>query len=114
MQVPYTNEIGRPVHVDGKRILPGETRTVDARSVPRGEPETAAPVEETGGSVLDLLDATAAVILDALPELSDEQLQQLVDAEQAGKTRKTVIEGIAEEQLRRASTDDDSGAGDDA
>ena len=110
MQVPYTNDGERAVHVDGKRILPGETRLVSEQAVRK---PSSGPVatEETGGDVIDLLGGTVAEITDALPHLSTDQLHQLLQAEEtAGRPRTTLLSALQEEILQR--TGDDGAAND--
>lgn len=110
-QVPYTNDGERPVHRGGKRILPGETRLVDAAAVARPRPSDEDPAVPESGDILDLLDGTVDEVVAALPELTGDQLADLLHAEQAGKTRKTLVEALSEEQLRRADEAGDQGGG---
>jgi hypothetical protein len=105
-QIPVTNHGKANLHIAGIVIRPGSTRMVDARNVPPeyAPPFEPAPAEEPPADpVLALLDHKTADIADALPGLDDDALARLAAAEQAGKTRKGVIEAIAAEQLRRAA-----------
>lgn len=104
-QIAYYNDKPYPVHVGGKMILPGHCREVDAAAVqiPVATAEAAGP--EQGDSVLDLLDGSVKDITAALPGLSEADLDQLEAAEQAGKTRKSLLEALAAERLRRAQAE---------
>lgn len=104
------NEI--PVHNDGADIRwvgavmipPGETRLIPAHQVPAHlRPQAPpAPAPARSDPVLELLDGPVRDVLAALPGLDDDVLATLRQAEIDGKTRKSLLEGIAAEELRRA------------
>jgi len=98
---PWTNTGETPVHIGGKLIGPGETRDVEETLIPDYAPAAREP--DLSDPVLEILDHKVAEIAGILPQLSDEELRQVEQAEQDGKTRKGVMEAIAEEWLRRAS-----------
>lgn len=109
-QSPYTNDTAAPVHLDGKRILPGQTRLVDETLLPQTPVAPTEPAEDPGGeggNVLDLLDGTEETIRAAIPELSLDQLQELRTAEENGKTRKGVTAALDEAILDRAGGEGD-------
>lgn len=68
--------------------------------------EAAKAAEATGNAVdsdlAALLDGNVDSVLDALESLSADELDELLDLETGGKTRKGVIEGIEAEQAKRA------------
>ena len=116
-EVTYINDTDRTVYVGGKQIRPRESRQVSAAAaVARkggGAPVSSGPEDlDNGesGDVLDLLSGTVAQIAEALPELSDDQLAMLRDAENtADRPRTTLLSAIDEELLIR--TDEGEGGG---
>jgi len=98
-EIPYTNTKDHVVHIGTKAVRPGETRMVDESMLPdahkRGGEAPPEP-EQT------LIDRPVKEIAEALPNLSDAELDELLAAEEAGKTRKSLLEAIARERLRRA------------
>ncbi len=99
-EVPYHNDSETIKHIGGKMIRPGETRMVDASMLPNAHERN--EQAEAKSSEPTLIDGTVAQITAALPGLSDEELAELKAAEEAGNTRKGVMNAIAEEELRRA------------
>ena len=104
MRVPIENNGQMPIYVGGVMIPPGETRHFEDDMLP---PEFRAPAEvqaepESLDPLLAVLEGTVAQIKHGLPDLSDEELDRLEMLEAEGKARKTLIEAIAEERLRRA------------
>jgi len=111
--IPVTNNTKNAIPVGSSYVMPGETKHFPAHQVPvhlrpRAEPE---PQKEQANPLLAVLDLTIPKIKEKLPEYSDEQLQELKAAEEAGKARSTLLEVFAEIELERASarTDDDPG-----
>lgn len=113
-EVPYTNTSAHARTIGNKTIAPGETRMVDEtllgpRAAAESEPEPENPL-------LEMLDGSVAGIVERLPEVSDDELEQLIQTEADGKARKTLMAEIEEEKLRRAQAatgaDDQGAAGD--
>lgn len=106
--IPVENRGNNPLHIKGAVIQPGETRIlpedmVPPRYRPGGGPEPGpAPAPEAPDEVLQLLDQPVGQITPELSALSDTDLARLEEAEQAGKTRKTLMAAFQEERLRRA------------
>jgi len=103
-----------PIYVNGKAIMPDETRVFKAADVPpylRPEQQEQADDDNGAGSegskenntLAELLEGAIPTIVEALPGLKDDDLQALAGLEQAGKDRKGVLEAIAAEQLKRAA-----------
>lgn len=104
MRVPIENNGQMPIYVGGVMIPPGETRHFEDDMLP---PEFRAPAEgqaepEALDPLLAVLGGTVDHIKLGLPDLGDEELDRLEMLEAEGKARKTLIEAIAEERLRRA------------
>lgn len=104
MRVPIENNGQMPIYVGGVMIPPGETRHFEDDMLP---PEFRAPAEvqeepEALDPLLAVRNGTVDHIKLGLPDLNDEELDRLEMLEAEGKARKTLIEAIAEERLRRA------------
>jgi hypothetical protein len=96
---PFHNALAVVAYIGGVMIPAGATRLVDAQFVPDAPAEAGpAPADP----ILELLDNNVGHVVEALPGLSDEDLDKVEAAENAGKTRKGVLEGIAADRLRRA------------
>lgn len=80
-------------------ILPRDEYVAAAVYNPEPEPEP--QVEEAKPAALDLLDGTVAEIKAKFAELSVQDLQDLKAAEDAGKTRKSLIDAIETELSSR-------------
>lgn len=105
-KVSYTNTGKTAQHIGPVCVMPGDTREVDPRDLPDYRPEpAAAPATDPHAELLAILDGKVADVLAALPGLSLAQIDVLEQAEQDGNTRKGVMEGIAAERLRRASSE---------
>lgn len=106
-KTPFTNSGDHPVYAGGVLVRPGETRMVDPSTVDglstAAEPEAPAASGQTN-SVLKLLDQSIPKVLEALPELSDADLEAVRAAEQDGKTRKGVLEAIEALRIERVAT----------
>ena len=98
-KVMHQNTGTTPIYVGGVLIPPGSAREVPAYAVPAAAPEAASPKEDP---VLILLDGNVKEVTEALPALSDADLDRVEVAETAGKTRKGVLEAIAADRIRRA------------
>lgn len=107
MKVPYHNTKSHPEHVGGVMVQPGETRFIDENRHPdypgMGARRAAPTPEPTGSDMTDLAAEKADVIKAQLAELDDNQLSELLAAEEAGKNRKGVVEAVNSELLTRAS-----------
>ncbi len=105
-KIPVTNHGTDNLHVGGAVIRPGETLHVPAHLVPPGMGELSAQAndEPPEDPVLALHAAKAADVVAALPTLDIDSLHQLEALEaSANKPRKSVLEVITAEHLRRAS-----------
>lgn len=101
MQVPYTNTKDRPVSIGGKRINPGETRSVEQTFIP-GYTSQAAPGPAPRDPVLEILDDSVKAIVPKLADLSEEDFARVRQAEADGKSRSSLEKAFEEEALRRA------------
>lgn len=102
-KVWYTNETNKFLHIGSVTIPPNETREVDESLLPGQKPkaeEAKTPVPPD--AIAELLKKKVADVVAALHELSDDDLTKAAEQEQAGQNRKSVVEAIAAEQLRRA------------
>lgn len=103
MKVPYTNETTKFMHVGGVTIPPGATRDVDASLLPGPKPQAEEPAKPVmPDAIAELLKKKVGDVTAALAGLSDDDLAKAGEQEQAGRNRKSVVEAIAAEQLRRA------------
>lgn len=101
-----SNEFPRLVYRDGgeeevwgRKCALLEVHDADGLAAALGEGWTLRPDglnEEPAeaASAFSLLDEKVAVIVEHLPALTKDELSALLEAEQAGKTRKSVIEAI--------------------
>jgi len=108
--IPITNNTDHAKYYGRFRVAPGETRIIDAAELPPHlqEPEaTQAEPEAPHDPLLDILDGNITEIAEALPGLSEDELNQLEQAERDGNTRKGVEKAIAEERLVRAGGGND-------
>jgi len=113
-EVPFANKEDHAVHIGNKMVPPHETRMVDPSMLPNAHESHGRVAPETPSDpLLDILDGTIAEITEALPGLSDEELNRLEQAEKDGNTRKGVEKAIAEERLTRASLDQNDDDSDD-
>lgn len=113
MRVPIENKGQMPIYVAGAMIPPGETRLFEEEALPPEYRPAAAVVDEAV-----LIDPLAEVLLlsvdkvaKGLADLSAEELARLQLLEMEGKARKTLLEAIAEEGLRRADAAVNAGTG---
>lgn len=101
-KVPYTNDTGKYVHIGSVTIPPGETRDVDETTLPDYKPESEKKSDSPADPLADLLKKNVADVKAVLPSLSEEDLARIADLEQAGQARKSLVEAIGAETLRRA------------
>lgn len=102
-KVVYTNTTGARKTVGGMAVAAGESVLIDERDHPEFKPAPAQrPTKAPTDPVLELLDKPIAEIVKQLPSLTDEQFDQLQQAEKDGKTRKGLLKAFDEEYLRRA------------
>ena len=108
--VPYTNTGNANVHLDGKTILPGETREIDETQTPGfgiaaiDELIEDVQTETDEQDLSEALRGTVKEVLARLPDMTDEQLSELEALEgDEIAPRKGVLDGINKEQLTRAN-----------
>jgi len=100
--VPYTNTGRNTIHIGSATIPSGETRDVDPSLLPGYQPAgatAAAPVDP----IATLLTGNVKNVTAALGNLSDEQLVHATSLETEGQNRKSLIEAMTAESLRRAT-----------
>lgn len=102
-KVSYTNETRNFQHVGGVTIPPGETRDVDPSLLPDYKPEGAAPEAPPVDVIAEFLKGNVKDISAELFDLSDEELIHAAALEQDGQNRKSLIEAMTAENLRRAN-----------
>lgn len=110
MKVPHTNETPNFQHVGGVTIPPGETRDVDASLLPGHVPETAEPNAEPQDHIAELLKGSVKAVIAEFESMFDEELEHMAKLEAAGQNRKSMVEAIVAEQLRRATEQADKAA----
>lgn len=108
-EIPIHNNGSSTMYVNGRAIPHGETRMFNEHEVPPHLRPTFTPEKKPvteanpNADLLALLDRTIPQITERLPGLSDEELDIIEAAEQAGKTRAGLLKVIAEERLERAA-----------
>jgi len=110
MRKAVENKTAMPIYVAGMMIPPGETRLIEDDMLPpehRTEEPTKEP-EAPKDPLVELAEGNVKSVLAAIGELSDEDLARLQVIEFEGKARKGVLEGIAEEGLKRAQKVEDA------
>lgn len=101
------NNTPNTIYVGGRMIAPGEGRDIDERDLPPEHREAPVVVVEAGPSLDDelaaLLKGSVKEVAGTLGALTHEALDRLADIE-SGYThpRKTLLEAIADEKIRRA------------
>lgn len=102
--VPFTNNTINTLHIGGATIPAGETRDVDESLLPGYGQETIGPEAELPSNpMIEMLKSNVRSVLEEIAALSDADLTQLVAQEEAGANRKTIIEAVGAEILRRAA-----------
>jgi hypothetical protein len=101
-KVSHTNETQKFMHVGSVTIPPGETRDVDPSLLDGYVAPSAEKPAEQINPLVELLAGNAKSVVSQLQDLSDEDLIKVDAMEQDGNKRKTVVEAIAAETLRRA------------
>lgn len=101
--VSHTNDTRNFMHVGAVTIPPGETRDVDASLLPGYKPEGGAPDAAPVDPLAKLLAGAVKNVVGELPNLSVEDLARALELEQDGQARKSMIEAITVETLRRAA-----------
>ena len=102
-KVSYTNETTKFQHVGGVTIPPGETRDVDPSLLPDYQPEGKAPEALPIDVIAEMLKGNVKDISAELVNLSDDELIHAAALEQDGQNRKSLIEAMTAENLRRAN-----------
>jgi hypothetical protein len=118
MKIPVKNTTKMPIYVGATMIAAGETRHFEEQDVPLHlRPAAAQPAApEPAADPLQVLvtESTAAEVIEALPDLTTEDLERLGDLEQARMhnekpaPRKSVLSAISETLLKRAEAGDTS------
>lgn len=114
MKIAVKNSGDSPRYVAGRMIPPGETEHFERHELPpamRPAAETPAPAEAGPSALEALVAGKAADVVAALETLPDDDLAAVDALETAGKARKTVLEAIQAEWLRRAADAGEGGAG---
>lgn len=107
-KITFENTSDLPQYVGGMMVLPGEARQFDEDQVPAYLRPPAEVAEATADPVDDdplqeLLSHKVKEVAEAIPDLSDDDLGRLGDLEQLSEApRKTVLEAVADEILKRA------------
>lgn len=102
--VNYTNTGATPAHIDGKTIMPGESREVDETQVPGFgvSAELNEPLPEPN-PLSEILLGNVPTVLAALADLTVEQLLELENLEgDSAKPRGGVLDGIEKRRLELA------------
>jgi hypothetical protein len=117
-RIPVRNDTAMPIYVGAHMVPPGETGLFFPDQVPphlRPVPDVPVVEAEPVDAVAELFKGKgkAKDIIAALPELSNEQLDQLAALEQArgAEARSTVLGAISELVLQRAEDGDDTPTG---
>ena len=102
--IPITNFGRDVVYVGGKSVLPGETRLLPEDLVPgyRVALDGATDSGPPRDPIAEILDGSVRSVVGVLQDLTDEDLRHMGRIEEAGAARKTLIEALGAEQLRRA------------
>ena len=110
MKHAITNDTESPRFIGGRMIPPGETVVVDVEELPpEYRPEAVPPEPEPEvDRIVEIAAFKASLIVPILPDLSDEDLARLQSIETEGSARKTVLEAIAGESLKRAQVKTES------
>lgn len=103
MKISYTNETRNFQHIGGVTIPPGETRDVDPSLLPDFKQEVATPELQLVDLIADLLKNNVKNISAELVNLSEQDLAHAASLEQDGQNRKSLIEAMMVENLRRAT-----------
>lgn len=110
MKIPHTNDTPNFQHVGGVTIPPGETRDVDPSLLPNWVPlDTGTPVEQED-HIAELLKGSVKAVIAEFESMFDEELEHMAMLEADGQNRKSMVEAIVAEQLRRATVQADKAA----
>ncbi|WP_025916147.1 hypothetical protein [Herminiimonas sp. CN] len=101
--VPYTNTGENTAHIGGVTIPAGETRDVDPSLLPGWTPEGERKEDSPPDPIAEWLKGNVKEIGSALEKLSDDELHSAMYLEENGQARKSLLELMAAEKLRRAS-----------
>jgi hypothetical protein len=102
--VPFTNNTINTLHIGSATIPAGETRDVDESLLPGyGQETIVTEAELPSNPMIEMLKSNVRSVLEKIAALSDADLAQLVAQEEAGANRKTIIEAVGAEILRRAA-----------
>lgn len=106
MKIGVENKGASPMYVAGVMIPGGETRHFDEAELPPELRPGAQPADELPppDPLGEILQRSVRDILAGLDALSDDDIDALIDREEATKQpRKTLLAGLAEAQLLRAA-----------
>jgi len=114
MQIPIENKGKGPMFVGGVMIPAGETRHFDEQDVPPEYRQAPAPAvaDEPQDPLTALLAGNVATVVNGFALLADGELVALGEMEQqAAKPRKSLLEAVEVELLRRAAVKVEGSAG---
>lgn len=103
-KVAYTNPTGGYQHVGNKTIPPFETREIEETDHPNYQAPDKKPEQPRRPPLLSLLDNSVKDIVAEFPNLSDDELAALEEAEGNDKPRTTLMAAFKAERLQRADT----------
>lgn len=102
-RIPVTNNTAMAITVGGHLVPPGETRDFAESQVPqhlRPPPESvAAPVDSD--PLLSLLEHAVKDVVAKFGDLSDAEIAHLLELEEAGQARKTLVEALGKDLADR-------------
>lgn len=97
-RIPYTNPLDVAVYIGGVCVPARGTRTVDGALLP---PAAALAPPSPEHPLLALAGGSVKAIVAAIPDLADDDLDQLIEIERAGKDRSTLVEALELAKLER-------------
>ena len=117
-KVPFRNDEDKPVYIGTVLVAPGDVKDVEEHDLPVNL--TTEDESMTGEVTIVLLDGKAGDVISALQDVDDaggslfsnQDLAELLEDEEAGKNRSTVIQAIQAEILERAAGSDAEASGD--
>lgn len=101
--VPFSNNTENTIHIGSATIPAGETRDVDPSLLPNYQAEGVIDEDLVLDPIAELLKVNVKLVTAQLADMTDEQLAQAVALEQDGQNRKSLIEAMTAETLRRAN-----------
>lgn len=105
-RIPVHNNTAMPLYVGGNIVPPGETRDFPEsqvpphlRPAPADEPK---PGNDHAAKLAVLLDGSVGDVIEQFSVMTDADLATLIELEEGGKTRKTLIAALNDELSDRA------------